>query len=237
MDDLHEFNYPDIKPGKVVLGIDSTFNGLIGITLLRGVVKGVNLWWRFIEVEDHEVYLQGIYELQQKGWLVLGIVCDGKNLGLGEKLGIPVQMCHFHQQQIVRRYLTLNPKLEASKQLKRITNLLTKTNEEMFTKLLDAWYQRWGQFLKEKTVIQGTKRWCYTHKRIRSAYFSLRKNLPFLFTFEHQRKLGINFPNTNNSIEGYFSDLKKKVNLHQGLRLDRKIKLIHQLLSKKAPDF
>lgn len=211
--------------------------GQIGIVLFRGVIKGVNLLWRFTETENQDIYLNGIEQLRQNGFTILGIVCDGKNLPLGEKLNVPVQMCQFHQLQIVRRYLTLNPKLEASKQLKRIAELLTKTTEEKFTLLLDAWYFKWSDFLKEKTKVSETKRWFYTHKRTRSAYYSLRHNLPFLFAFEQQRKLGINFPNTNNSTEGYFSDLKKKVNLHQGLRLDRKLKLIHQLLAKKAPDF
>jgi hypothetical protein len=236
LDSVSDFSYPNVSPGSVVLGIDATFMGVVGIALFRGSIKGVNLLWRFIEEENHDVYIKGILELKQNGWIIKGIVCDGKNLGLGEKLNLPVQMCHFHQMQIVRRYLTLNPRLDASRQLKRLSDLLPKLTEQKFTLLLDTWYQRWGEFLKEKTKIEGTRRYFYTHKRIRSAYFSLRNNLPFLFTFEHQRKLGINYPNTNNSVEGYFSDLKKKVNLHQGLRLDRKLKLIHQLLAKKAPE-
>jgi len=236
LDSVYDFSFPNIKPAGVVLGIDATFMGPIGIVLFRGSIKGVNLLWRFIEEENHDVYIKGIKELQQKGWNIKGLVCDGKNLPLGEKLNLPVQMCHFHQMQIVRRYLTLNPRLDASKHLKRLSDLLPKLTEQKFTLLLDAWYQRWGEFLKERTRIEGTHRYFYTHKRIRSAYFSLRNNLPFLFTFEHKRKLGIKYPNTNNSVEGYFSDLKKKVNLHQGLRLDRKLKLIHQLLAKKAPE-
>jgi len=236
LDNTSNFNYPIIKPGKVVLGIDATFMGSVGVVLFRGAIKGVNLLWRFIETENHETYIKGIDELKQQGWQILGIVCDGKNLPLGEKLNLPVQMCHFHQQQIVRRYLTLRPRREASKQLKQISNLLPKTTEEKFNLLLDAWYLRWAEFLKEKTNVSGTTKWFYTHKRIRSAYRSLRTNLPFLFTFEHQRKLGIKFPNTNNSVEGFFSNLKKKVNLHQGLRLDRKLTLIHQIIAKKAPE-
>ena len=236
LDSVGDFCYPHIKPASVVLGIDATFMGPIGVALFRGSVKGVNLLWRFIEEENHQSYINGIQELQHKGWTIKGLVCDGKNLPLGEKLNLPVQMCHFHQKQIVRRYLTLNPRLDASRQLKRLSDLLPKLTEQKFTLLLDAWYQRWSEFLKEKTRIEGTHRYFYTHKRTRSAYFSLRNNIPFLFTFEHQRKLGINYPNTNNSVEGCFSDLKKKVNLHQGLRLDRKLKLIHQLLVKKAPE-
>jgi hypothetical protein len=31
---------------------------------------------------------------------------------------IPVQMCHFHQKQIITRYLTNNPKLQTSRELR-----------------------------------------------------------------------------------------------------------------------
>ncbi len=41
-------------------------------------------------------------------------------------------MCHFHQKQIIQRYLTCNPKLEAGIQLKQISDTLTLTNEKEF---------------------------------------------------------------------------------------------------------
>jgi hypothetical protein len=46
-------------------------------------------------------------------------------------------MCHFHQKQIIRRYLTNQPKLEASIELKDITKTLIDTNEKKFTKELN----------------------------------------------------------------------------------------------------
>jgi hypothetical protein len=227
-----------VVPGRVVLGVDgSFFQKYFGVVLLRGAIKGVNLWWCYVATESTDTYLYGIKKLQAKGWQIVGLVTDGKNLSLGEKLGIPVQMCHFHQQQIILRYLTTKPNLEASIQLKSLTDLLTKLDEKTFTYLLEIWYSRWEDFLKEKTVNPITNRKFFTHKRLRSAYRSLKRNLPFLFTFEHMRKRGVNFPNTNNSTEGFFSDLKKKVNLHQGLKLHRKIKLIQQILMQKTSRF
>ena len=139
-----------------------------------------------------------------------------------------------YQLAIIKRYLTSNPKLLASQQLKQITELLSKTTEQKFTKLLDAWYSRWSDFLKEKTKVPGTNRWFYTHKRTRSAYRSLRANEPYLFTFERLRKQNINCPKTNNSLEGSFAHLKDKVRLHRGLKLNRKLKLINQILAGKT---
>ena len=40
-------------------------------------------------------------------------------------------------------------------------------------------------------------------------------------------------PNTSNSLDGTFSHLKDKVRIHRGLKMDRKKKLIEELLRKK----
>jgi hypothetical protein len=133
------FSYPQIKPGRVVLGIDTCFYGHeFGVVVFRGLIKRINLLWRFVTTENQETAISGIEELKQKGWQILGLVVDGKNLSLGKKLSIPVQMCQFHQLAIIKRYLTLNPKLLASQQLKQITELLSITTEEKFIILLDA---------------------------------------------------------------------------------------------------
>lgn len=232
------FEYPNIKPRKVVLGVDTCFYGHeFGVTVFRGLIKRINLLWRFVTIENQETSINGITELQTKGWQILCLVVDGKNLSLGEKLNLPVQMCQFHQLAIIKRYLTSNPKLLPSKQLKQIAELLTKTTEEKFIILLDAWYFRWSDFLKEKTTVPGSKKWFYTHRKTRSAYRSLRTNLPFLFTYQRLKKQGINCPNTNNSLEGSFAHLKDKVRLHRGLKLNRKLKLINQILAGKTSRF
>jgi len=64
----------------------------------------------------------------------------------------------------------------------------------------------------------------YTHERLRSAYWSLRRNLPWLFTFEQYAELEI--PNTTNALDGSFSDLKNKLRNHNGLSLERKKRFI-----------
>jgi len=111
-------------------------------------------------------------------------------------------MCHFYQEQIITRYLTRNPKLEAGIALKNITTLLCETTEHDFTHALDDWHESWALFLKEETIDPVTLELHYTHKRLRSAYRSLRANLPYLFTYQKHRELAI--PNTTNSLEGCF---------------------------------
>jgi len=68
----------------------------------------------------------------------------------------------------------------------------------------------------------------YTHKRLRSAYRSIRNNLPWLFTWYDHHELGI--PNTTNAIDGHFADLKNKLRNHNGLSLQRKMRFIDEFL-------
>ena len=159
------------------------------------------------------------------------MVLDGKR-GVREIFkDIPVQMCHFHQKQIIRRYLTNQPKLEASIELKEIVNNLTNTNEKKFIKQLNNWHSKWKDFLKEKTINPETNRWCYTHKRLKSAYRSLKTNLPYLFTY--QKYPNLNIPNTTNSLDGYFNILKSLINVHRGLNKERRNRIAIEILKGK----
>ena len=235
--DTIKFNYPVLKPKPVILGVDTIFYGhQFGVTVFRGLVSKKNLLWYFSETENLDLVVTGINHLLGQKLTILMIVCDGKNLRLSSYFPtIPIQMCHFHQLAIIKRYLTTNPKLLASQQLKQLAELLPKTTEAKFTFLLDAWYFRWANFLKERTVTPDTNHWFYTHKKTRSAYRSLRTNLPYLSTYQ---KLGkqcrFKFPNTNNSLESTFAHLKDKIRLHRGLKTKRKLKLINQILAGKT---
>jgi hypothetical protein len=142
-------------------------------------------------------------------------------------------MCHFHQKQIITRYLTNNPKLEAGIELKKITATLCQTNERDFTSALDSWYQKWSLFLKGRTTDPLTGEWFYTHKRLRSSYRSLKINLPYLFTYQKYSEL--NMPNTTNSLDGCFAYLKELVRVHRGANQLLKKKIIDNILLKKSP--
>ena len=140
---------------------------------------------------------------------------------------IPRQMCHFHMKKIVQRYITMRPKLEASKELKKIMLSLTKTNEINFTKRLKEWYGIYQPFLDEKTLSNTTNNLKYTHPRLRSAYRSLISNLPYLFTYKNKQYKDLNIKNTTNSIEGgIFSHMKNMVSLHRGITKGKKLLLI-----------
>lgn len=175
-------------------------------------------------------YHYGRKILEAKGWEFTAAVVDGRR-GLASVFkDIPVQICQFHQIQRVTKYLTRRPRTDAGKELRTLALTLTKTDEKTFTQALTTYEKRWKQFLNEKTLILGLTRPQYTHKNVRSAFFSLRRNLPYLFTYQKYPEL--NIPNTTNTIDGSFASVKKKTAQHHGLRRDRRFKVISELLKK-----
>lgn len=144
-------------------------------------------------------------------------------------------MCQFHQVKIVTKYLTRRPKAGAGRELRMLVLTLTKTTEEVFTTALADWHMERGEFIKEKTIstfTSGKTTWHHTHKNVYSAHRSLTTNLPYLFTYQKYPEL--NIPNTTNSLDGFFSALKKKLGVHHGLRKDRRYKIISKLLRDGA---
>lgn len=220
-----------VPPQPIVVVADSTFfKRMFGLCVFRSPHLKKNLYWNEIIYETIDVYRRGRYELENMGFTIQAAVLDGRP-GVREVFNdIPVQMCQFHQKMIVNRYLTTRPKLEASIELREITLGLCKSNEKNFTKALNDWYEKWQDFLKEKTIDPLTGRWFYTHKRVRSAYRSLKTNLPYLFTYLKYPEL--NIPNTTNSLDGSFSQLKELTRIHRGLNKEMKRKVIDEILGK-----
>lgn len=215
----------------VVLIFDITFFGRsFGILVMRAPHLKKNIYVREVRTESVEAYWQGRRTLEDLGCKIKAIVLDGRP-GVRQLFAdIPVQMCHFHQKQIITRYLTNNPRLEAGIELKRIAAGLSEGHEIDFTSALDVWHNRWSSFMRERTTDPVTGRWHYTHKKLRSAARSPRTNLPFLFTYERHPEL--NIPNTTNSLDGCFAYLKELVRVHRGSKRDLKDKIIEEILWK-----
>jgi len=204
------------------------FSRTSGLIVARDPHHKQNLYWENIVHENVAVYQVCKEAMESQGFKLLAIILDGRR-GVRELFSdIPVQMCHFHQKQIMIRYLTTRPRLAASIELLEIVRTLTTAREIDFQKALDSWHQRWEAFLKERTVDTETKRWRYTHRRLRSAYRSLQTNLPFLFTYQRFPELKI--PNTTNSLEGFFFRFKELLRVHRGANANLKQKIITEIL-------
>lgn len=221
-----------VKPQKTPLVIDGFYlNQKQGMLVFRSPKLKKNLGWYEIEKEKVDDYELGVLELVSQGFEITGITADGKPgvIQRLEKLGFPVQMCQFHQIAIVTRYTTKNPRLPAAIELKELVQLLTKTDQTSFKYWLKQWHERWENFLNEKSYDFKKEQYRFTHERLRKAYRSLIRHMPNLYTYHHCPGL----PNTTNSLDGYFAHVRDKLNIHRGLKWDRKMKVLYELLSGK----
>lgn len=209
---------------------DTTFFGRgYGILVIRCPRLKRNIHFHKVTLETPTEYYLARHELEQLGYVIEAAVIDGKRGVLRVFSDLPVQLCQFHQITTVKGYLTSRPKLAAGQELRAITLALTISTEKVFIQLLDLWHNRWQEFLRERTFSEDKQHWQYTHRRIRSAYRSLQTNLPYLFTYQKYPELHI--PNTTNSLDGYFSKLKQLLNMHRGLTVDRRYRLIQEILT------
>jgi hypothetical protein len=199
--------------------MDTTYFGRdFGVMVFRNT-EGLNLYWKYVKYETISAYVEGINYIKEQGVQINGIVCDGRK-GLFKALAeYPIQMCQFHQIAIVTRYITRKPRVQESIELK---------DKESFIGALNDWYLKWNEYVNERSVNIETKKSWYVHKRLRSAYKSIVRNIEYLFTWYDNITLGI--PNTNNQIEGSFTDLKNKLRNHNGLNKKRKEKFIDGFL-------
>lgn len=229
--DSYAFKKSAIQSRPVVIVADMTFiKRTFGIAVARAPRLKKNLAWKMSLTENAEVYRELRWQLRTHGFELQAAVIDGRP-GLIEVFGdMPIQMCHFHQMQIMTRYLTTRPKLIAGQTLRHIAMCISKSSEDELKEALDTWYEQWKDFLKEKTLNPETKHWFYTHKRLRSAYRSIARNVPLLYTYQKYPELKI--PNTTNSLDGTFSHLKDMLRIHRGLKRNRKLKIIDEFLSK-----
>jgi uncharacterized protein YxeA len=87
--------------------------------------------------------------------------------------------------------------------------MMTHTDKESFIGSFLDWKTKWSNFLKKRSLDKKTSKTHYTHKLLRSAYLSLKRNMKYLWTFYDFDKIDI--PHTNNALEGIFTDLKTKI--------------------------
>lgn len=210
---------------------DTTFWGRhYGVTVFRAALEKKNLWWTAVEYESVTTYRRGRKALENRGWTFSAAVVDGRR-GLASVFrDIPVQVCQFHQVKTVTKYLTRRPETLAGQELRIIALSLSRTTEAEFIEYLNAWHKTWRGFISEKTYLMpDSKHWVYTHQRVRGAYHSLVASLPYLFTY--QKYPDLNIPNTTNSLDGMFSQLKNRLAVHRGVRGQRRYQLISEILT------
>jgi hypothetical protein len=224
VDKVHIVKRKEFSSVSIVIMDTTYFGRCFGVMVFKNSLDGVVLYKQYVRYETNALYLAGIAEIIRRGIHIQGIVCDGRQGLFGLFDDIPVQMCQFHQIQIVQRYLTRKPKTQAAIELKKLTLKLTKQTKIEFVNSLNKWHLRWSDYLNERSKSPSTGKAYYTHKRLRSAFLSLKRHLPYLFVFEEYKELMM--PNTTNALDGQFANLKNKLRNHNGLSKERKMKFI-----------
>ena len=212
--------------------MDASKVGHEWIFVVRDPHAKENVYMAITQIESTFCYQVALQALKERGFTVTAIVGDGKVAVSWLWKGIPSQMCHFHQKQIVIRCITLNPLLPAGVELLAITNTLTTSTETEFTVRFTDWCEKWDTFLKEKSLNEKTGKYVHTHRKLRSARDSIKRHLPNLFTFERYPQL--NIPNTTNSLDGSFTKIKNSIAIHAGLAHEQKMKMVKTLLGGKV---
>ena len=182
------------------------------------------LYVAFIKHETIADYVKALETIKGMGYAVRGIVIDGMRSLFDTFPQYRIQMCQFHMRSIVDRYLTKSPRLKAAVALKELMGRLTMLTREEFEREFGQWREDWGHTLNRLTTSKRTGKSHFTHKRLRTAMNSVTFYLPYLFTYQEKGCEGM--PNTNNKIEGVFTDLKKKLNNHSGMGEDGRKRFI-----------
>lgn len=218
-------------PHSINLLVDATFFGRsYGYLCFHDTHRII--WFREIKTEGVRHLRQGLHELQEAGFRIKSITIDGRR-GYYQTLrkqlgGVPIQMCLYHQKAIVRRYITDRPKNACGHELRQLMKTLCHARPEEFVESFYSLLHRHRAFLEERNPQKEFK-----HQSLRAACKSLQDNLPQLFTCKDLPDL--NIPPTINHLEGAFSHLKEKINIHRGLNQKRKKRAAKFILS--SPPF
>ena len=215
---------------EVILLVDATYWGTgFGVVVFKDAISKKFIWWHFVErTELLDDYKLGLKWCLNNGYIIKAIVADGLK-GLAKIIKqAPFQICQVHIQRTIQTKLTKKPKSAAGVELLELSKRLTMLSKESFIKELDLWQEKHKEFLNEKS-IDDSGRLRYTHRILRSAHYTLKRNIAYLFTYENVE----NLPKTNNGLESEFAHLKTKLRVHNGLKLENKMKFISNYFSLK----
>ena len=215
------------KPRTVAVIMDVTYFDDWGLMVVidpcanKDLGENIVLYYAVLGGTERTVdYEVATDTLESIGYSIIAATIDGRRgvRSMLESKGIPVQHCQFHQMMTITQCLTKHPRLIQNIELRVIALTLARSNEIAFEDALAGWYVQHGKWLKERDAI--TKK--YSHERTRRAYFSLCRNLPNLFTYQHDylqeytEQTGKKVANTTSPLDGRFGVWKSKVNQHRG---------------------
>lgn len=148
-----------------------------------------------------------------------------------------IQRCYFHIFAVVRRHTTLNPRLEAGKEVLALTRQLMRVDDldaaAVWMGAYASWEARWADFLKERTYpkagvqrpkwVKPSQKWWYTHislRRVQGLYRHLIRDQS-LFTWlaeAYQQDEKSTVARTTSRLEGGVNaGIKELLRRHRGM--------------------
>lgn len=233
------------KPRAVAVIMDVTYFDDWGLMVVidayanKDLGENIVLYYAVLGGTERTVdYEVATDTLESMGYSIIAATIDGRRgvRNMLEAKGIPVQHCQFHQMMTITQCLTKHPRLIQNIELRAIALTLVRSNEIAFEDALAGWYEQHGAWLKERDIV--TKR--YAHERTRRAYFSLYRNLPNLFTYQHDylqeytEQTGKKVANTTSPLDGRFGVWKSKINQHRGASKQLTITMLCSFFSRRT---
>ena len=216
---------------KVHLLIDGNYfsNNLCLVVYRDNDMKFTQLY-RFSHGEIYTEIVEDLKHLKSFGVKLESVTCDGNKATIKAIVevypDIIIQRCLVHVHRMSNVWLRQNPKLQLSKDLKLIVNLLPRVKSEndklFFIKSFNDWYNSNKLYINEKSFTSDTERWWYKHRELRRAAISVRNAIPNLFHFINNE----NIPKSTNGLESFFGHLKDTLSIHRGLSYKNRKKFI-----------
>jgi hypothetical protein len=236
-------------PDPWVLGIDGKWLRRRGVVMIyRDVTHKENLFWSYWSSESYAALFTDLEKLvgllrgggsNTRSNLPCGVISDWKgSIVAGVASYLPHshhQRCLVHVEREVKRLLPRNSGILAVSALRRTALLLTKiktqSDKRSWLSELIAWEKLFDHLLKLKTInpnpTNSGKKWWYTHGNLRRAWRLLTDNwYPFFVHLDNPL-----IPNTNNSLEGVNSQIKKRLNQHRGMKILQQVSFLFWYLS------
>jgi hypothetical protein len=220
------------RPRPVYLVTDATYFGdrltetSWCVVVFRDFYEKEDLWWSYVQTETTRVYRDGRDYLESLGYTILSVTADGFG-GIKQGFaGIPYQMCLVHMERLLRKGTTRTPLTEAGQVLRALTLTLFDTTSITFKRRYQNYLNTYTSFLNQKTTSPLTGRSEWTHDRLRTASLSVLIHLPYLFTYEDDRRI----PKDSNALEAHFRHINEVTAIHCGLSVPQKQKLISTIL-------
>lgn len=156
-----------------------------------------------------------------------------------------IQRCLFHIRANTITDLTRNPQSPAGKALLGLANQLmgvkTPEDAEKWLSLLQDWYRVYRDYINEKTygLEPGSRKWWWTHQRVRKAYKRLERlaRSGYLFTWLDPKFTGLDIQRTTSRLEGGVNAaIRRLLNAHRGLSEPHMKTAIEWGLNQKSID-